>query len=63
MLCSVYRGGHVPFISFVNAAEVSSNVVANECNVTLLRRIDDVKLAGNASGSGSLRNVSLETGA
>ena len=47
----------------VHAAGFSRDVMANQRNVTALRRFEDIGFAGDESSSGGLRNVSWETAA
>ncbi len=47
----------------VDAAGFSRDVMANQRNVAVQRRIEDIGFAGDESSSGGLRNVSWETAA
>ena len=51
------------FRAKVHAAGISRDVMANQRNVTGLRRFEDIGFAGDESSSGGLRNVSWETAA
>ena len=48
----------IPRIFRVHAAGFSRDVMANQRNVTALRRFEDIGFAEDESSSGGLRNVS-----